>query len=97
MQKITAHPNQPGSLLQPQLFLPHTGHLLKTLRTAAVITGAILTSVVALQLVYPANRSLPRASFGGINLSYVSEEEIIKRLEDIDSKTFTAKIGRAHV
>lgn len=46
---------------------------------------------VAGQLVYPANTSLPRASFGGINLYADGRDEIESKLQGIGSKKFTAK------
>lgn len=83
----------PGSLLHPQPVVSwqHYARLTRLIRRLAAGTGLLLMVVVALQLVYPANRTLPRANYGGIGLSAVPEEELLARLQAIDDKRFMAK------
>lgn len=93
MLKQPAHLGNTGTLLHPQPFLrtAHSGHLKRLIRSSAIVAGGAMMLSVAGQLVYPAHTSMPRASFGGINLYTDSRDEINTKLHEIDAKVFTAK------
>lgn len=88
--------NVPGPAIQPQplLHIPHIYLAARTIKRILLIAALLYLIVVALQLVYPANRSLPRVNFGGYSLGSSSEEDIKKQLATINEKTFTARTDK---
>src|SRR5688572_7960521 len=76
---------------QPVLQLPHFNIAIRTAKRAGFIFAGVCLLTVASQLIYPANRSLPRVCFGGYDLGAATEDEINKQLALVDSKTFTAR------
>jgi beta-lactamase class A len=93
MLKSPIHIATPGSLAHPQplLHVSRNRHTSLVLKRVAKGILSVLALVTALQLVYPANRALPNANFGGYNLGAATEEDILKRLAGVDEKTFTAR------
>lgn len=85
--------NAPGSAAhhQPVLHIPHIHLAARSLKRVLLALAATYALVVALQLVYPANRSLPGVTFGGYNLGMATEDEIKRQLEQVGTKTFTAR------
>lgn len=79
---------------RPILHAPHIHVATRTLKRVLLSLAAVYILIVALQLVYPANRSLPGVSFGGYSLGMSSEEEIRHQLEQVGSKTFTARTDK---
>jgi hypothetical protein len=76
---------------QPVLRVPHFHVATRTIRGLGLTVAGICFLTIALQLIYPANKSLPSVNFGGYSLGGKTEDEIKKQLSGVDTKTFTSR------